>query len=154
MTTRNPPFGLCCGQMHTGPDKRSHNGSWFDESGRKLGWDDLVDDELSRIAGNLAHGEIFAVVPERASHTHFDDYIRHLLAEGRQVSHDREAPGTAFVAEHCTYLVQPGEVIRVFHVALEDETLTDGTRMRTVDRSHATSLIQDAAVFGQTLRMP
>ena len=44
-------FGLRCGQLRG--KQVAHNGGWYNGLGEKIGWGDLSQDDLSRIASQL-----------------------------------------------------------------------------------------------------
>lgn len=87
-------FGLTCGQVHGGMNKRTHNSGWYNKTGEKLGWGDLATPDMARIALALEPDELFIVLSEGDSSW-----------ETRQRGVQEEAPGLAYVAEHALYVI-------------------------------------------------
>ena len=90
-------FGLRCGQRRD--DDLVHNGGWYNKAGERLGWGDLSHDDLQRIAAGLQKGELFIVLPERASFWNYATPV--------DQPSPVHAPGVEYVAEHARYVIAP-----------------------------------------------
>lgn len=105
-------FGISCGQMHA--DEVIHNGGWYNKDGEKLGWGDLDQEDIDRIAAGLNEEEIFIILGEQDS---FWKFVTHTGPIGSMsvASDDESAPGKTYVAEHARYFIEKGKVWRVEH---------------------------------------
>ena len=94
---RNEPpsklFGICTGQSGA---SLAHNAGWYNRAGERLGIGSLSADHMERISSELEEDELFIVLPER--HV---DYFNWL-------------PGVDFVAEHCGFIIAPGQIYGVY----------------------------------------
>jgi hypothetical protein len=93
-------FGLRCGQMRA--DDIIHNGGWYNRQGEKLGWGDLSETDLYRIAAELEPGELFIVLPEGASYWDFG------VVGKPKANGDMQAPGVDYVANNASWVIEPG----------------------------------------------
>lgn len=86
-------FGLRCGQMRY-EGKLTHNSGWYNAAGEKLGWGDLSASDVVCLIAELPEGEVFYILPERASYWEVPS------------GSDPMAPGVAYVREHAMLVVR------------------------------------------------
>lgn len=112
-------YGLTKGQTRVS-NRRVENGVWCDHDWRMLGWGDLADEDLLRIAKQLPFGELFIVVN---GHIH-------------PIAHK---------AANCSWLVERGSIYRImlFTNDLVDEKVETraGVRLRYITRESAAQVI-------------
>lgn len=127
-------FGIHCGQMRSGKDKRVHNGGWYNKFGEKLGWGDLSIQDFISIRGSLREDELFIILKEDASYWNFVSF----QGKNRVFLAKKESyPGISYVVRHCIYIIASDSIysVRDFEVG-EDEL-----EMRSVLRSEAEKLV-------------
>lgn len=90
MKDENLPFGLCVGQMRV--RRIMHNCGWYNKVGEFLGWGDLSEDDINRIAREISAGDAFFILPERAPY----DNPR---------LDDNPHPGIQEVINWCTFMI-------------------------------------------------
>lgn len=143
------PFDIRIGQMRSHRGKRTHNSSWFNRDGEKLGWGDLSEDDLVRIAREIEPGEIFAAVSEHASFREIEGRVRQAREAGLEAVADRDAPGSAFVGEFCLLVVERGIVRTVAYEPGKEQVLAEGVVERMVTQGEAASVVtRHAATAG------
>jgi hypothetical protein len=100
--------------------RRVDNGAWFDLNGRMIGWGDLSDEDLAKIAKTIPFGELFIVV-------------------------DTQAQPVGFTVDKFVWLVERGSVYSVLRYSLypDDETSERmmGVRFRRIIRPTAVKII-------------
>jgi hypothetical protein len=110
------PFGLYWGQMHSVLDedrKLTHNSAWLNREGDQIGFGDLSEGDMVRIALGIEPGELFLVLPEKASDP--DEWARHI--------HGTEArPSLDYIVERVFWMVEPGAVHEIPRFSEPDET--------------------------------
>src|SRR3972149_6912698 len=112
-------FGLCCGQRR-GSDKIGHNSGWYNGEGEKLGWGDLNEKDLKRIAKGLESVELFVVLREVDSFWKF--VTQHgIIGSMCVTAPTHDAPGKEYIAEHCYILVRRDLVCKVSDYAKDTE---------------------------------
>ncbi len=90
-----------------------HNGGWYNSLGEKLGWGDLDEKDFPNIQQHLQEGELFVVLPERAS---FWDFVTHHSAIGGsfcKTDPKEQNPGQDYLIEHAYYIITKTDVWRV-----------------------------------------
>ena len=105
-------YGLHKGQCRA--NSRVRNGVWFDANWHMLGWGDLTDGELRRIAKEIPFGHLFII-------------LKHAL--------------TVPSVEQCIGLI---EQRRIYTISDDSETLVhmDGVRYHRVQRPTAAGVIE------------
>lgn len=101
-------FGITTGQMRGG--ELIHNGGWYDASGKKIGWGDMVGDDLRKIASELKEDEKFIVLGEQDS---FWNFVRRPGIIGAMADVDtpsEQDPGMNYIREHARWIVIPGKI--------------------------------------------
>ena len=136
-------FGLACGQMRGGIDRVVHNGGWYNKAGEKLGWGDLSQKDLVRVAKSLPVGEMFIVLYEQESFINFVQNPSSVGGSFSKVSDEESSPGQEYVADHCVYIVVPGGIYHVTAYGNEFAIATweNGIDCHTIRRKQAKSLI-------------
>ncbi len=86
-------MGLTVSQMRC-PEDVAHNGGWYDQTGRKIGWGDLSRRDLPNIMSSLKDGEVFFVLGE------YDSFW-----ECSRRGVDEHNPGLEYVLNYARYAV-------------------------------------------------
>lgn len=105
-------FGLC--EEQTRFNKTVHNGGWYNAAGEKIGWGDLSNDDLRRLAAELPEGEIFVVLGEHDSFWPFVTHSPGPTGAQATTSAGEKAPGLAYLVEHARWFVRRGGACVVF----------------------------------------
>ena len=79
-----------------------HNGGWYNKEGEKLGWGDLSQANLDRIAGELEDGELFIVLGEHDS-----------FWETKSRGVDEFSPGKDYLGQYARWVVKKGQVLAI-----------------------------------------
>ena len=111
--SRRGRFGLMCGQMRGRSCRVMKNAGWYDAAGRKLGWGDLSDADMRRIAAGLRKGELFIVLSETASWWEFVTFIGRGKKRRMKVSRREKAPGKKYLAEKASHILAPRKPLLV-----------------------------------------
>jgi len=99
---RLPEMGLKEGRIHA--RDLVHNGGWYNGLGEKIGWGDMSPDDFKNIQAKLQPGELFVVLPERASYWNF---VTHLPDSKMRVDEKVSHPGMEYIVEHAHWLITP-----------------------------------------------
>ena len=107
------PFGLSCGQMRRSEKiVPTHNSGWYNRAGEKLGFGDLSAADFRRISSEINEDEIFIILSERDSFWNFVERPG-IIGARAHTRPDVNAPGTAYVAAHCNFIVTRNRLIMV-----------------------------------------
>lgn len=117
-------FGLSCGQMRVSTHRLAvHNGGWYNHLGEKIGWGDLVVEDLVRIADGLEPDEMFIVLPESTSFWHFVEDDPGPTGSDAQTNEAEASPGVLFVVHNARWTMMNGQIYWVHdvpeHLALD-----------------------------------
>jgi hypothetical protein len=125
-------FGLYDGQMRRGDTKVTHNSGWYNKSGEILGWGgDISTDDMRRIQEGLEPTELFILLSDQDARY------------SRSGSPDLDAPGVAYVAEHCHFIIDR-ERIYVIHEYKTSVQVIDGIALEIISRAKAKKIIKAA----------
>lgn len=96
-------FGFHAGQMRA--HDFVHNGGWYNGLGEKLGWGDLDPSDFLKIKNGIDKGEVFIILPERASFWNFVTDNPGPIGACARTQPTAEAPGIDYVIEHAMYMI-------------------------------------------------
>jgi hypothetical protein len=126
-------FGIYCGQYRN--PSVSHNGGWYNSLGEKLGFGDLNQKDLDRIAAHLKPDEAFLVLSESDS---FWKFVTHhgICGSMCATTPDEKNPGLDYVVENAVYAVLPGEIYK-FNFYGEESRISRADLRKLLDKINA-----------------
>lgn len=97
-----------------------HNGGWYNAAGEKLGFGDLTVLDMLQIALEIDEGEMFIILPERASFWNFVSRPG-VIGSMAQTMPDVDAPGVEYVAEHAMFAIVSDQIFVIDHSGKHEE---------------------------------
>jgi hypothetical protein len=105
-----PRLGLRTGQMRS-QRKEFHNGGWYSQDSKKIGFGDLSDKDIKRITEALGENECLIILFEGDS---FWNFVENIGTIGSlcttNANHDQ--PGVQYIFEFAAGVILPGEYQR------------------------------------------
>lgn len=95
------------------------NGVWFSHQWKMLGWGDLTDHDLVRIAREIPFGQLFIVITRSLPDDHLIDHL----------------------IDQCSWLVEYGRVYAVAERPVESVGLLHKVRYRCIDHGAARDIV-------------
>lgn len=92
------------GQMR-GIGHRVHNGGWYNAAGQKIGWGDLDDKDLERLAENMPRNGVLFILGEHDSFWKFVTYNPGICGDLCQTSADEKTPGTDYMLDKAMIVI-------------------------------------------------
>lgn len=98
--------GCKSGQMR-GTGHRIHNGGWYNAAGEKIGWGDLEDDDLQRLADAMPRHGVLFILGEQDSFWRFVTYNPGIIGDMCQTSPTEKLPGMEYILDKAAFVILP-----------------------------------------------
>lgn len=95
--------GRMCGTGH-----RVHNGGWYNAAGEKIGWGDLDDDDLRRLADEMPRNGLLFILGEQDSFWKFVTFNPGIIGDMCQTSADEKLPGMDYIFDKVMIIIVAG----------------------------------------------
>lgn len=92
------------GQMR-GTGHRVHNGGWYNAAGQKIGWGDLEDKDLERLADNMPRNGVLFILGEQDSFWKFVTYNPGIIGDLCETSADEKSPGLDYMLDKAMIVI-------------------------------------------------
>lgn len=99
--------GCKSGQMR-GTHHRVHNGGWYNAAGEKIGWGDLDDDDLRRLADEMPRKGLLFILGEQDSFWKFVTYNPGIIGDMCQTSSEEKMPGMDYLLSKAMIVILAG----------------------------------------------
>lgn len=95
----------CKSSQMRGTPHRVHNGGWYNAAGQKIGWGDLDDDDLRRLADEMPTNSVLFILAERDSFWNFVTYNPGIVGDMCETSPVEKLPGIDYVLEKAMIVI-------------------------------------------------
>jgi hypothetical protein len=140
---------LVIGQHHQEPVSGTRGSGWYDAEGRRIGWGDLTNPELERIAGSLRDDELFLVLHVEDA---FYKFLRILVPDVSRRTPDEDRPGLDHIARNALFVIRKGRIHRVHNLCLTHGEERHGILYATIDREAARRMISEDTTLVAEIR--
>lgn len=86
-----------------------HNGGWYNAAGEKIGWGDLDEADLNRLADNLPSDAVLFILGEQDSFWKFVTFNPGIVGDMCQTSADEKLPGMEYVLSKAFMVLVNGQ---------------------------------------------